>query len=563
MLNTEHFIQQHYPNIASNRMLNKPVTKVVRHLLCEQELNRFSELYPHLTGFDFVEQVLAHFSFTYRLKDQHRERIVESGRVVIIANHPIGTLDGLALIKCVKEVRSDVKVIANSMLMAIEPLHEILLPVNNMNSGTPKQHLHNINKHLQDEGAVIIFPAGEVSRLRPTGIRDGAWHSGFLRIARVNQAPVLPIYINARNSAMFYGLSMLYKPAATALLVKEMFHQKNKNIDVMIGELIPPASFATLPLKLKEQVKLFKKHLYRLAKNKDGIFQTQTPIALPEERRELYKALKNECESIGETPDGKTIYLYRYQQSSAIMRELGRLREYTFRAVGEGSNQRRDIDKYDKSYFHLILWDKNDLEIAGAYRFGEVDNLHKEGKAIYSSSLFDYTPAMQPYFEKGLELGRSFVQPKYWGKRSLDYLWMGIGAYLKKHPEYQFLFGPVTLSAQLPKPAIDLIVCFFLHFFPDQQGIAKAKMPYLVKTSTAHSFHGLAYTEAMSELKNQLGMMGVSLPTLYKQYAEVCEQGGVRFTSFNIDPDFQSCVDALVMVDITQLKPKKRKRYLE
>lgn len=561
MLDTQQVIANHYPKIANNDLFNKPVNKLLKYLLCEEKLNEFTAYYPHLTGFDFVEQVLAYFAFTYRVNDQQRERIPSTGKLVIIANHPIGTLDGLALIKCIKEIRSDVKVVANDMLMAIRPLHEILLPVNNMQGGTQKQNIHNINSHLRNEGVLIVFPAGEVSRLRPHGIRDTKWQSGFLRIAKSNHCPILPVYLDAKNSAFFYGVSLLCKPAASALLVKEMFKKKNQNMDISIGEVIPFDAFSALPMSLPEQVKLFKKHIYSIAKNKRGILLTQKPIAMPEERRELFKALKTECEVLGESPDGKTIYLYQYGASSPIMRELGRLREATFRAVGEGTNQRRDIDKYDKSYYHLILWDKNDLEIAGAYRLGDAKQVLKNGDSLYSTSLFDYNDTMQSYFDQGLELGRSFVQQKYWGKRSLDYLWVGIGAFLSKHPEYRYLFGPVTLSAQLPETAIKLITAFYAHYFPDNECLATAKIPYSVCPSATANFEGVGYEAGLVWLKSTLKHMNVSLPTLYKQYSEVCNDGGVRFTAFNIDPDFQNCIDGLLLVDLTMLKEKKRKRY--
>ena len=562
MLNSQQLLTEHFPNVANNKLLGKPASAVLKHLLCEQEINAFSLKYPHLSGFDFIEEVLNYFSFSYSVSDSQRERIPEAGRVVIIANHPLGSLDGMALIKCVREIRSDIKVVANKMLMASEPMRELMLPVNNLQGSTPKQELQKIREHLSDGGALLIFPSGEVSRLRPQGVRDTKWHHGFLRMAKSNQCPILPVYIHAKNSALFYGVSMLFKPAASALLIKEMFHQKDKNIHFNIGELIPYSAFSNLNLPVKEQVKLFKKHLYRIGSNKAPILQTQTAIAQPEERRALLKALNTEGEIIGKTSDSKTIYLYKYGQSSPIMRELGRLREITFRAVGEGSNRRRDVDKYDKHYIHLILWDEKDLEIAGAYRFGDAINMNEETHPLYSSTLFDYQPSMQQYFDKGLELGRSFVQQKYWGKRSLDYLWMGIGAFLAKHPEYRYLFGPVTISGALPSTATDLIVGFFLHYFPEKNGIATAKIPYVPSADVQSLFAGLEYKEGMVLLKAQLANLNVSLPTLYKQYAEVCDGDGVSFCAFNVDPDFQDCVDGLVMVDITKLTDKKRARYL-
>jgi putative hemolysin len=562
MLDTQQVLATHFPAVASHKVFAKPVSAIFKRLLCEQEINHFAEQYPHLSGFDFVEQVLDFFSFTYSISDTQRERIPESGKVVIIANHPIGSLDGLALIKCVREIRSDIKVVANDMLMAIEPMHELLLPVNNMKGNTAKQNLKSISEHLNCNGAVLIFPAGEVSRLRPQGIRDGDWHHGFLKIAKTNQCPILPVFINAKNSSLFYGVSMLYKPAATAMLVKEMFYQRDKNIQFKVGDIIPVSSFQGLKLPLKEQVKLFKKHLYRIPKNKDPLLITQSATAQPEERRALLKALKNECEILGETPDRKVIYLYKYTHSSPIMRELGRLRELTFRAVGEGSNKRRDVDKFDKHYIHLILWDEEDLEIAGAYRFGDAVNMDAALNPLYSSTLFDYQDAMQPYFARGLELGRSFVQQKYWGKRSLDYLWMGIGAFLTKHPEYRYLFGPVTISGHYPKAAVDLISAFFLHYFPSKKPVAYAKNPYQSASKVSTLFEELPYKDGLVLLKAQLANLNLSLPTLYKQYAEICEGDGVSFSAFNIDPDFQNCIDGLVIVDIAKLKARKKARYM-
>ncbi len=560
MLSTEQVIQEHFPKVAQNKFLNKPTTAVLKKLLCEEEMQAFSAQYPHLTGFDFVEQVLDYFHFGYTVSDTHRERVPSTGKLVIISNHPIGSLDALALIKLVREIRDDIKVVANQMLMSLSPLHDILLPVDNMNGGTKRDNLIRINQHLKSEGVVIIFPAGEVSRLSPQGVRDTKWRSGFLKMANANQSPILPVYIDAKNSALFYGVSMVFKPAATALLVKEMWHQKEKSINVKIGEVIPHEGYSSLKIDKKSQVSLFKKHLYRLAKNKGPLLPTQAAIALPEDRRLLLKSLKNEAEVLGQTTDGKTIYLYTYKSNSVVMRELGRLREITFRAVGEGTNKRRDIDIFDKDYYHLLLWDERDLEIAGAYRLGKVDSLNDINQ-LYSSTLFDYQEDMQTILPNALELGRSFVQPKYWGNRSLDYLWQGIGAFLRKHPQYYYLFGPVSISNRYPNQAVSLIVTFYSYYFGTSQCLAKARLPF---NNTLHEnvFADMNYEDGFAYLKSQLEEMDVTVPTLYKQYSELCNDNGVSFSAFNVDPDFEFCIDGLVMVDTRKFKQKKYQRYL-
>lgn len=246
MFSVSEVVNKHYPNVADKPWLSKSLNFFLRHLLHEKEISDFGEHYPHLHGVDFVEQVLEYFNVSYSIRDNEKECIPSQGRVVIIANHPIGSIDGLALIKLLSEVRQDVKVIANEMLMAITPLHDILLPVNNMHGGTAKECLNNIQSHLQNEGVLLIFPAGEVSRLRMEGIRDTNWNSGFLRMAKKAKAPIIPVFIDAKNSPLFYGVSMIYKPLSTMLLVKEMFKQRRKHLPMRVGEMIPYESYLSL-----------------------------------------------------------------------------------------------------------------------------------------------------------------------------------------------------------------------------------------------------------------------------------------------------------------------------
>lgn len=568
MISVDQVLTQNLPGLSNKPWLYKPVKGALRHLLHEQDFVQFAQTYPHLQGLEFVEQVLDYFNFRYAVRDNELERIPVSGRVVIIANHPIGSLDGLALLKLISDIRPDVKVVANQLLMALKPLHNLLLPVNNMTGSTERRALDNIQQHLADEGALILFPSGEVSRLSPEGIRDGRWHSGFLRFASNAKAPILPIYINGRNSALFYGASMLYKPLATMLLVKEMFKQQRKKLEMRIGEQIPYEAFANLALEPRAKVKLFKKHLYRLAKDKPALFTTQSAIAHPEDRISLKKAVET-CELLGQTADGKQIYLYQHQHSSPVLREIGRLREFAFRAVGEGSGARRDIDRYDSYYEQLILWDKDDLEIVGAYRFANTRSIIAEHglEGLYTASLFQFDSKMQPYLDAGLELGRSFVQPRYWGKRSLEYLWYGIGAYLKRHPEIRYLFGGVSLSNSYPQAARDLMVYFYSLYFGDASATATSKQPYQLPQAILQElqqhFSGDNYLADFTQLKHLLANMGVSVPTLYKQYTELCEPDGVKFLAFGTDPDFANCVDGLVLVDMTRLKATKKARYIQ
>lgn len=563
MLNVEDVVKESLPRIHSKPWLAKPTTWLLRNLLHEHDIREFSQRYPELNGIDFVEQVLDYFNFSYAYRSSELDNIPDHGRLIIFANHPIGSLDGLALLKLVSEVRADVKIVANDLLMKLKPLQSMLLPVRVFNGQSSRDDIRRIHEFLHNEGALIVFPAGEVSRLRPQGVRDTDWQRGFVKLARRCEAPLLPIRLHAHNSALFYTASMVYKPLATLLLVKEMFRQQRKHVSCRIGELIPYQALETMRmLPVRQQLKRLKKHLYRVGTHKKRILPTQTAIARPEPRQTLKQAIE-QCEQLGTTACGKRIVLYEFSGSSPILREIGRLREVAFRAVGEGTWQRRDLDDHDRFYMHLIVWDPQDLEIAGAYRLGDCAKiLQKVGSnGLYTNAFYQFDAAMSDIHAQGLELGRSFVQPRYWGKRSLEYLWLGIGALLRSRPQYRYLFGSVSISGALPEPAKEALVAFYRHYYPVQKPLAVANLPY---TPEARHFRLTGcYEQDFCDLKRYLASMGVAIPTLYKQYADLCEKGGVQFLAFGVDPDFSNSIDGLVLVDISQLKPKKRKRYIE
>jgi putative hemolysin len=568
MFSIDALVENYYPSLRKkNSFTQKHIISFLRTLFHESEIQQFEKRFAYLEGFDFIDEVLRYFDFTYKISGRDMERIPSHGRVIIVANHPIGTLDGLALLNLVRKVRPDVKVVANEFLSRFKAYGPVLLPIDNISGRTPRDNLKNISKYLEQEGAVIIFPAGEVSRMGPQGVRDGVWNKGFYRFAKETRSPVLPIYVDGRNSMFFYALSIVAKPLSTLWLMHEMFKQENNTIEFKVGDRVEYETYAELRLPAMEVAQMFRKHLYRIGKDRKALFETRESIAHPENAQQIRKELQG-CELLGETSDNKKIYLYHYQSNAAIMREIGRLRELSFRAVGEGTSSYRDIDAYDRNYMHLVLWDDNDLEIAGAYRFCDTSMaLSTHGiDGIYTSSLFSFNDEMSSYFYRGLEVGRSFVQPKYWGKRSLDYLWFGIGALLKNNPQYRYLFGPVSISNQYSTEAKNLLVYFYRSYFGCSSKPAAALNPYVIPDAEVKKlrllFSGKDYKQDFQRLKSQLADRGYAVPTLYKQYADLCEPGGVYFSDFNVDPDFADCVDGFVIVDTEMAKASKRKRYL-
>ena len=556
---------------TDDKPLMKAASSILKKLLHQDEINRFIEKHRHLEGLEFNDAVLEHFNFTFQVSNKDRTRIPDQGRVLIVANHPLGSMDGLALLKLVSEIRADVKIVATTLLNCIEPLQSLFLSVDNLSKSS--SHRSNINQivgALEAEQAVILFPTGEVSRISPLGVRDGKWKTGFLSLAKKTKAPIVPVYIGGRNSSLFYGLSSIYKPLGTIMLVNEMFNKKGGEIVFRIGKPIPWQSIVAVDLSKKAIAKLMRKQVYLLGKKKKKeLFKSIENIIFPVRTKLIRKELQDSS-LIGKTHDGKHIYLFDYMPNSSVMREIGRLRELSFRQVQEGTGNALDIDNYDRYYRHLILWDEDELEIIGSYRIGEAGNILKvySEAGLYTHSLFEFNQAFKPYLLHAIELGRSFIQPRYQGKRSLDYLWYGIGAYLHQHPEIHYMIGPVSLSTSWPVPAQKAIASFYTKLCGSNQKLATARLPF--DFGEMHEFAGIEkvvteadYKQAYTRLKAIMDSFGVKVPILYKQYVELCQPGGCEFLGFNIDPKFSNCVDALILVHINTIKEKKYQRYIE
>lgn len=540
---------------------------LLKRLFYEDEFRQFAAAHRHLKGLDMVEQVLEHLDILCTVSARDLEQIPEYGPLVIIANHPTGTLDGLALMYAVSRVRRDVRVVTNRMLSHLEPLSSLFIPVDNIGGKTAKASLLQMEQHLQNAGVLIVFPAGEVSRPTRKGIQDKKWHPGFIKLAGRLRVPLLPVHIQARNSPLFYASTLVSPTLSLLLLMQQMFRRRHSQLPIKIGQQIAWRHWHSATLSSREMAEQCRQHVIRLGKGVPGIFTTQCAIARPEDRATLKRELA-QAERLGSTSDGKTIYLWQRngQEEAPLLRELGRLREIAFRAVEEGSGKCRDTDSYDDDYLHLILWDDEDLEIVGAYRFmPTAQQVQKQvAQGLYSYSLFHYDDKMQDVLEHGIELGRSFIQPRYWGRRGLDYLWSGIGAYLARYPHYRYLFGPVSISGGLPPAARDLLVAFYRLWFPATHPLAASRQPYPASLpDVLAQFGGVDYVDDLTKLKSLLGNLGCGIPPLYKQYSELCEPGGVQFIDFGSDPAFNNCVDGLVLVDLCYLKANRYQRYIE
>ncbi|MCL4549197.1 MAG: lysophospholipid acyltransferase family protein [Bacteroidetes bacterium] len=546
----------------------KLVLFLLNKLLLLDRINEFLVKNDHLSAKHFIDEIFEELGFSSLISQTDLNRIPCEGKVICVANHPTGALDSLVLLRAVFHVRRDVKIVANDIVMCFENLNEHFLPYNIYDKSVQKKNIKLISEWLDKDHAIIIFPAGTVSRLSWFRIMDSKWRKGAVHFAKKHNSPILPIWIQAKNSVLFYTVSVLSKRISMLLFSYELFNKKNKSFRIKIGDPIPAKVFSSSFINETYQTKILRKHTERVGKNKKIIFLTEKNVSPPADARVIKKELNN-ADLLGITHNGMRIYLTDQKESPQCVTEIARLRELTFRKVDEGTGKRLDMDKFDSRYSHIIVWNELDLDIVGAYRIVNGANVPNElGKnGFYTSTLFHFSDEFRTnYLPSAIELGRSFVQQKYWNTNALSYLWQGIGAYLYKFPEVKYLFGGVSISSNYSELSKELLVSYFNKWFGGNTGLAFSKQPFTIsetkKIECASIFNSANQKDDYRKLKNILKTLGYSVPILYKHYSELCEKGGVSFLDFGFDPDFNNCVDGLILVDVKKIKQEKFEKYV-
>ena len=558
-----------YNPIVFNKLpsfLKRTIIFFLNKLLHINEINNIIESFRNKSGIDFIDELFEYLDISYSISSKDKLKIPSEGKLIIVSNHPLGGVDGLILLKMISEVRTDIKIIVNDMLMNIDNLKDHFLPFDLFTSKSQRVRIEMIYKALNNNEAIIIFPAGEVSRFSLSGIRDSRWKKSVIRLANKFKTPILPVYIHARNSLLFYFISILNKNISIFLLPRELFNKKGEAFSINIGHHIPAAAFDNRYHRTEHQIKLLRKHVELIGNGKKGIYEVEKNVIHPLPRK-IIKQQINKCKVLGLTADKKKIFLVESFMAPEVLKEIARLREITFRRVFEGTGNKMDLDKYDEYYKHIVLWDEEELEIVGSYRIGIGRNIMSTlgVKGFYTSELFNHSSQLENILPQSAELGRSFIQAKYWNTSALDYLWQGIGVFLKDNSYIKYIFGGVSLSKTYSDEAKKHIIYFFEKWFGDNAKLSEAKNKFRISNSELNELSKVYASEDFktdySNLKNFLKHLGFSVPVLYKQYSDLCEPDGVMFIDFCIDPDFNDCVDALILVEVDKIKLSKKERY--
>lgn len=540
-------------------------------------LNKIYNRNKHLEGLDFVNSILDEFQIRFEIPEEDIKRLPKDGSYVTVSNHPLGGIDGILLLKLMLEQRKDFKIIANFLLHRIEPLKPYIMPVNPFEGRKDVKSsmigFKNSILHLREGHPLGIFPAGEVSTYRDGKlVVDRPWEYAAMKLVKKAEVPVVPIYFHAKNSRLFYRLSKISDTLRTAKLPSELLTQKNRVIKVRIGKPISVADQKEHET-LEEFSDFIRRKTYILSnsfENKQNILgnissslkvqKAPESIVTPVDANLMMKeieVLRKENLRLLQSKNYE-VFLAPADKMPNILREIGRLREITFREVGEGTNLAIDLDNFDNYYHHMFLWDDDCKLIAGAYRMGLGSQIYAAYgiDGFYLQDLFRFEPELYPMMSQSIEMGRAFIIKDYQQKpMPLFLLWKGIVHTTLRYPEHKFLIGGVSISNQFSNFSKSLMIEFMKsHYYdPYVAQYVRPKKEFKVKLKDADKDFVFDESEAdlnkFDKIIDEVEPGALRLPVLLKKYIKQ----NAKLVAFNVDPLFNNSVDGLMYIKIADL----------
>jgi len=558
-------------------------------ILRTTKLSRLNNEYQkrkNLNGIEFIDSILEGFEIDFEIPEKYLKRIPKSGPFITISNHPLGGIDGMILMKLLLNQRSDYKVIANFLLHRLDPLKPYIMPVNPFEAHKDaKSSLAGIKEaisHLKEGHALGMFPAGEVSTYKDEKlIVDKPWEPAAMKLIQKAKVPVVPIYFHAKNSTFFYRLASMSDILRTAKLPSEMLTQKRRKIKVRIGN----------PISVEDQLEhsnleaftaFLRRKTYMLANvfEKKKLFEKipkhlklpKSPKKIAAETAEALMEIEvQNCRRMDKrllSSKNYEVFLAKKEVIPHIVAELGRLREITFRAIGEGTNNATDLDKFDEYYYHLFLWDNEAKKVAGAYRMGMGNEIYaRHGiDGFYLQELFRFEPELHKMMSQSIEMGRAFIIKEYQQKpMPLFLLWKGIVHCTLRFPEHKYLIGGVSISNKFSNFSKSLMIEFMKsHYYdPYIAQYIKPKKEFKVKLKDADKDFVFDASEAdlnkFDKIIDEIEPENMRLPVLIKKYIKQ----NAKVVAFNVDPLFNNAVDGLMYIRIADLPESTVKPVME
>jgi len=549
-----------------------------RFVLYVTQLKKANQIYDrnkHKSGIEYLNSLLKEYNICVKISKDDLCKIPNDDAFITVSNHPLGGVDGILLLTSVLSVRKDFKVVANFLLQRQKPIKDYIFPVNPFDhKKSVKSSVHGLIdalKHLESGKPLGIFPAGEVSTIKERNIYvDKPWDNRAIRIIKKANVPVVPIYFHAKNSMFFYFLAKINPILRTLKLPSELNNKSGKIIYVKVGNVIDSKTILSIPsvellnhflraktyllsksfLRNKRSIKLYRNSFKKVVKNTISL---KTQMDICEEinaLRLLNKRLfaSNEYE----------VFFTKANGIPNLMNEIGRLREITFRLIGEGTNNKSDNDKYDNYYHHLILWNNKKQKFVGAYRMGLGKEVYqrKGVNSFYMSNFFNFSTTMHDKLIKTIEMGRAFIVPDYQQKpMPLFLLWKGIAAVTIKHPEYEYLMGGVTITNWLTTYSKSAIIYFLDQFYcnKDIKEFVTSKNPYKTDLTTNEKAFIDTFingnVKKLSKIINEVEEGKLKMPVLIKQYIKQ----NAKFVDYNVDRNFNNAIDALIFMKISEI----------
>ena len=550
------------------------------------DINKFYDSISHLEGEHFTKAILDHFEIDFEIPEEDFKRLPKEGAFITVSNHPLGAIDGVLLMDLMLKKKSDYKIMANFLLQRMLPLKPYILPVNPFEGRKDvKSSIAGFKmamQHLKDGHPLGIFPAGEVSTTKEGKlIVDKPWEEAALKLMQKAQVPVVPIYFHARNSKLFYRLSRVNDIFRTAMIPSQVFSQRNRPIKVRIGQPISVQSQKEQE-NLDEFAELLRRKTYILshAYEKERLIdQIPTSLKIPKAPKKIASAMRKEV-MLGEIEKLREkdcrllqsknyeVFLAKEKDMPFILKEIGRQREVTFRAIGEGTNNAIDLDKFDSYYYHLFLWDDAEQCVVGAYRMGMGSEIFpKYGiDGFYLQDLFRVEPELYGMMRESIEMGRAYITKEYQQKpMPLFLLWKGIVHTTLRHPEHKYLIGGVSISNQFSNFSKSLMIEFMKsHYWdPYVAQYIRPKKEFKVKLKDADKEFVFDETQAdlnkFDRMIDEVEPGSLRLPVLIKKYIKQ----NAKVVAFNVDPLFNNSVDGLMYIKIADLPESTVKPVME